>query len=82
MDSTESRHLFIYFLTIHYFQFASNRNEEEVEKLLSSADEPGSPGEKLCHPLCSCEKCEKLHTRYGLFTKLRLVFNKARSIDA
>ena len=61
------------------FQFASNGNEEEVEKLLSSTDEPGSSGEKFCHPLCSCEKCEKLHTRYGPFTTLQLVFNKARS---
>ena len=65
--------------TLHSFQFASNGNEEAVEKLLSSTDEPGSSGEKFCHPLCSCEKCEKLHTRYGPFTTLQLVFNKARS---
>ena len=53
----------IYAETLHHFQFASNGNEEEVEKLLSSGGEPGSPGEKFCHPLCSCDKCETLHTR-------------------
>ncbi|XP_044175914.1 ankyrin repeat domain-containing protein 27-like isoform X2 [Acropora millepora] len=43
------------------FEFASNGNEEEIGKLLS---EPGVAREKLlCHPLCSCDKCEKLHTR-------------------
>lgn len=35
-----------------------------MEKLLSSGGEPGSPGETFCHPLCSCDKCETLHTRY------------------
>ncbi|CAH3015022.1 unnamed protein product [Porites evermanni] len=45
------------------FEFASNGNEEEVEMLLSSGGDHGSSGEKFCHPLCSCAKCEKLHTR-------------------
>ncbi|XP_068693789.1 ankyrin repeat domain-containing protein 27-like [Montipora foliosa] len=43
------------------FEFASNGNEEEIGKLLS---EPDAAKEKLlCHPLCSCDKCEKLHIR-------------------
>ncbi|KAK2560726.1 Ankyrin repeat domain-containing protein 27 [Acropora cervicornis] len=46
-------------------KFASNGNEEEIGKLLS---EPGVAREKLlCHPLCSCDKCEKLHIRSFLF---------------
>lgn len=42
------------------FEFASSGNEEEVEKLLSSGREPVA--EKFCHPLCACDKCEKLHS--------------------
>lgn len=42
------------------FEFASSGNEEEVEKLLSSGREPVD--EKFCHPLCACDKCEKLHS--------------------
>ena len=61
------------------FQFASNGNEEEVEKLLSSGGDHGSPGEKFCHPLCSCAKCEKLHTRYTLWLQLG-VFTQVASI--
>ena len=45
------------------FQLASNGNEEEVEKLLSTGREPRSPEEKFCHPLCSCDRCEQLHSR-------------------
>ena len=38
-------------------------NEEEIGKLLS---EPDAAQEKLLyHPLCSCDKCEKLHIRYA-----------------
>ena len=59
------------------FQFASNGNEEEVEKLLSSGGDHGSPGEKFCHPLCSCAKCEKLHTRYTLWLQLSVFTNVA-----
>ncbi|XP_078364942.1 ankyrin repeat domain-containing protein 27-like isoform X2 [Oculina patagonica] len=45
------------------FEFASNGNEEEVEKLLATGGDAGSPGEKFCHPLCFCDRCEQLHNR-------------------
>ena len=61
---------------VFFFQFASNGNEEEIGKLLS---EPGVAREKLlCHPLCSCDKCEKLHTRcvaFGLRFRVLLVLS-------
>ena len=34
-----------------------------MEKLLAARGDPGSLGEKFCHPLCFCDKCEQLHNR-------------------
>ena len=44
-------------------QFAANGNEVEVEAMLDSSNDVTSK-DNLCHPLCSCDKCEKLQTRW------------------
>ncbi|KAF4793534.1 hypothetical protein TURU_109976 [Turdus rufiventris] len=35
-------------------------NQEEVERLLSQGDSDKDTVQKMCHPLCYCDKCEKL----------------------
>ncbi|XP_053557650.1 ankyrin repeat domain-containing protein 27 [Bombina bombina] len=41
------------------FEHIASGNKEEVEKLLSQGDQDEEIVCKLCHPLCSCDKCEK-----------------------
>ncbi|XP_068812341.1 ankyrin repeat domain-containing protein 27 isoform X5 [Struthio camelus] len=42
------------------FKHIASGNEEEVERLLSQGDSDKDTVEKMCHPLCYCDKCEKL----------------------
>ncbi|XP_075432458.1 ankyrin repeat domain-containing protein 27 isoform X2 [Ascaphus truei] len=42
------------------FQHIASGNQEEVERLLSQGDKDEEIAQKLCHPLCSCDICEKL----------------------
>ncbi|CAH2324223.1 ankyrin repeat domain-containing 27 [Pelobates cultripes] len=41
-------------------QHIASGNQEEVEKLLSHGDNDEDIAQKMCHPLCSCDNCEKL----------------------
>ncbi|KAM6252787.1 ankyrin repeat domain-containing protein 27 isoform 1-T1 [Porphyrio hochstetteri] len=42
------------------FKHIASGNQEEVERLLSQGDSDKDTVQKMCHPLCYCEKCEKL----------------------
>ncbi|KAI6077673.1 Ankyrin repeat domain-containing protein 27 isoform X2 [Aix galericulata] len=42
------------------FKHISSGNQEEVERLLSQGDSDKDTVQKMCHPLCYCDKCEKL----------------------
>ncbi|XP_066492877.1 ankyrin repeat domain-containing protein 27 isoform X1 [Tiliqua scincoides] len=42
------------------FQYIASGDQEEVERLLSQGDSDKDTVQKMCHPLCFCEKCEKL----------------------
>ncbi|XP_068017803.1 ankyrin repeat domain-containing protein 27 isoform X1 [Melanerpes formicivorus] len=42
------------------FKHIASGNEEEVERLLSQGDSDKDTVQKMCHPLCYCDKCEKL----------------------
>ncbi|XP_061449947.1 ankyrin repeat domain-containing protein 27 [Rhineura floridana] len=42
------------------FQHIASGNQEEVERLLSQGDSDKDTMQKMCHPLCFCDKCEKL----------------------
>ncbi|KAH0619590.1 hypothetical protein JD844_000322 [Phrynosoma platyrhinos] len=42
------------------FQHIASGNQEEVERLLSQGDNDKDTVQKMCHPLCFCETCEKL----------------------
>uniref|UniRef100_A0A8D2L4N5 Ankyrin repeat domain 27 n=1 Tax=Varanus komodoensis TaxID=61221 RepID=A0A8D2L4N5_VARKO len=42
------------------FQHVASGNQEEVERLLSQGDSDNDTMQKMCHPLCFCDKCEKL----------------------
>uniref|UniRef100_H9GCQ0 Ankyrin repeat domain 27 n=1 Tax=Anolis carolinensis TaxID=28377 RepID=H9GCQ0_ANOCA len=42
------------------FQHIASGNQEEVEHLLSQGDSDKDTMQKMCHPLCFCEACEKL----------------------
>ncbi|XP_063294159.1 ankyrin repeat domain-containing protein 27 [Pelobates fuscus] len=42
------------------FKHIASGNQEEVEKLLSQGDNDEDIAQKMCHPLCSCDNCEKL----------------------
>ncbi|XP_062997471.1 ankyrin repeat domain-containing protein 27 [Elgaria multicarinata webbii] len=42
------------------FQHIASGNQEEVERLLSQGDSDKDTVQKMCHPLCFCDKCEKL----------------------
>ncbi|XP_063053724.1 ankyrin repeat domain-containing protein 27 isoform X2 [Engraulis encrasicolus] len=41
----------------HLFEHIANGNEGEVRRLLSESEKE-EDGDKLCHPLCSCDRCE------------------------
>lgn len=42
------------------FKHIASGNQKEVERLLSQDDQDKDTMQKMCHPLCSCEDCEKL----------------------
>ncbi|XP_032087211.1 ankyrin repeat domain-containing protein 27 isoform X3 [Thamnophis elegans] len=42
------------------FKHIASGNEEEVERLLSQGDSDKDALQNMCHPLCFCDKCEKL----------------------
>ncbi|XP_054856723.1 ankyrin repeat domain-containing protein 27 [Eublepharis macularius] len=42
------------------FQHVASGNQDEVERLLSQGDSDKDTVQKMCHPLCFCDKCEKL----------------------
>ncbi|KAM6223722.1 ankyrin repeat domain-containing protein 27 [Rhynchocyon petersi] len=42
------------------FKHIASGNQKEVERLLSQADHDQDTVQKMCHPLCSCDDCEKL----------------------
>ncbi|KAM4614481.1 ankyrin repeat domain-containing protein 27 [Discoglossus pictus] len=42
------------------FKHIASGNKEEVEKLLSQGDSDEENVRKMCHPLCSCDNCERL----------------------
>ncbi|KAM9122589.1 ankyrin repeat domain-containing protein 27 isoform 2-T4 [Pangshura tecta] len=42
------------------FKYIASGNEEEVERLLSQGDSDKDTVQKMCHPLCFCDSCEKL----------------------
>lgn len=39
-----------------------------MERLLSQGDSDKDTVQKMCHPLCYCDKCEKLVSGWALFT--------------
>ncbi|XP_067396118.1 ankyrin repeat domain-containing protein 27 [Emydura macquarii macquarii] len=42
------------------FKYIASGNQEEVERLLSQGDSDKDTVQKMCHPLCFCDSCEKL----------------------
>ncbi|NXU48575.1 ANR27 protein, partial [Turnix velox] len=42
------------------FKHIASGNEEEVERLLSHGASDKDAVQQMCHPLCYCDKCEKL----------------------
>ncbi|XP_008837693.1 ankyrin repeat domain-containing protein 27 isoform X1 [Nannospalax galili] len=42
------------------FKHIASGNQKEVERLLSQEDQDKDAVQKMCHPLCFCENCEKL----------------------
>ncbi|XP_056381704.1 ankyrin repeat domain-containing protein 27 isoform X2 [Hyla sarda] len=42
------------------FQHIASGNQNEVEKILNQGDADEEVVQKLCHPLCSCDRCDKL----------------------
>ncbi|XP_075694547.1 ankyrin repeat domain-containing protein 27 isoform X2 [Rhinoderma darwinii] len=42
------------------FQHIASGNQEEVEKMLNQGDADEEVVQKMCHPLCSCDCCDKL----------------------
>uniref|UniRef100_A0A670YKS0 VPS9 domain-containing protein n=1 Tax=Pseudonaja textilis TaxID=8673 RepID=A0A670YKS0_PSETE len=42
------------------FKHVASGNQEEVERLLSQGDSDKDALQNMCHPLCFCDKCEKL----------------------
>uniref|UniRef100_A0A672UP47 Ankyrin repeat domain 27 n=1 Tax=Strigops habroptila TaxID=2489341 RepID=A0A672UP47_STRHB len=42
------------------FKHIASGNQEEVERLLSQGDSDKDTVQQMCHPLCYCDKCEKL----------------------
>ncbi|XP_031565360.1 ankyrin repeat domain-containing protein 27-like [Actinia tenebrosa] len=45
------------------FEYTAEGNESEVEKLLANEENDNARLDQMCHPLCSCDKCEKLLSR-------------------
>ncbi|XP_036896021.1 ankyrin repeat domain-containing protein 27 isoform X3 [Sturnira hondurensis] len=42
------------------FKHIASGNQKEVERLLSQEDQDKDTIQKMCHPLCFCDNCEKL----------------------
>ncbi|KAM4800298.1 ankyrin repeat domain-containing protein 27 isoform X3 [Urocitellus parryii] len=42
------------------FKHIASGNQKEVERLLSQEDHDKDAVQKMCHPLCFCDECEKL----------------------
>lgn len=42
------------------FQHIAAGDQKEVERLLSQGDQDRDTVQKMCHPLCFCDDCEKL----------------------
>uniref|UniRef100_A0A670ZU57 VPS9 domain-containing protein n=1 Tax=Pseudonaja textilis TaxID=8673 RepID=A0A670ZU57_PSETE len=42
------------------FKHVASGNQEEIERLLSQGDSDKDALQNMCHPLCFCDKCEKL----------------------
>ncbi|XP_069595359.1 ankyrin repeat domain-containing protein 27 isoform X2 [Ranitomeya imitator] len=42
------------------FQHIASGDKEEVEKMLNQGDADEEVVQKMCHPLCSCDSCDKL----------------------
>ncbi|XP_073163935.1 ankyrin repeat domain-containing protein 27 isoform X1 [Lepidochelys kempii] len=42
------------------FKYIASGNQEEVGQLLSQGDSDKDTVQKMCHPLCFCDNCEKL----------------------
>ncbi|XP_068116788.1 ankyrin repeat domain-containing protein 27 isoform X2 [Hyperolius riggenbachi] len=42
------------------FKNIASGNREEVEKMLNQGDADEEVVQKMCHPLCSCDSCDKL----------------------
>nr|XP_025039493.1 ankyrin repeat domain-containing protein 27 isoform X2 [Pelodiscus sinensis] len=42
------------------FKYIASGKQEEVERLLSQGDSDKDTVQKMCHPLCFCDNCEKL----------------------
>ncbi|EPQ05391.1 Ankyrin repeat domain-containing protein 27 [Myotis brandtii] len=42
------------------FKHIASGNQKEVERLLSQEDQDKDAIQKMCHPLCFCDDCEKL----------------------
>ncbi|KAF6287479.1 ankyrin repeat domain 27 [Rhinolophus ferrumequinum] len=42
------------------FKHIASGNQKEVERLLSQEDQDKDTIQKMCHPLCFCDDCEKL----------------------
>ncbi|KAJ8791392.1 hypothetical protein J1605_004197 [Eschrichtius robustus] len=42
------------------FQHIASGNQKEVERVLSQEDRDKDAVQKMCHPLCFCDDCEKL----------------------
>ncbi|XP_074149346.1 ankyrin repeat domain-containing protein 27 [Sminthopsis crassicaudata] len=47
-------------LLIVCFKHIASGNQEEIEKLLCQDDHDKDTVQKMCHPLCFCDNCEKL----------------------
>ncbi|XP_053126363.1 ankyrin repeat domain-containing protein 27 isoform X2 [Hemicordylus capensis] len=43
-----------------FFQHIASGEQDEVERLLSQGDSDKDTVQKMCHPLCFCDQCEKL----------------------
>ena len=54
------------------FQHVTNSHDSEVKKILNSS----SRRVKLCHPLCSCDQCEKVLDRHRNDPEAVTVFSR------
>ncbi|XP_069037319.1 ankyrin repeat domain-containing protein 27 isoform X2 [Lepisosteus oculatus] len=55
------------------FEHIANGNEAEVRRLLSEA-ESEEEGLEMCHPLCSCERCERQASGHQIVLRFKTGF--------